>query len=174
MPGDNVGNNEFKSRRDLSSALLSSAASCSSLSPARDKTSLASRGRATRVPLLASSEFPVLCAVSEPDRAGEPVPEPGAGLSLGTLPAALRPRARRAPRPRRLPHQARFWACRYARYCIGLDQVCAVCRGKKKASEGRGFLASTVCFLASKVQKKVIKIGNFFFLHVMKRRETEN
>lgn len=66
-------------------------------------------------------------AVSQPDRAREPIAEPGAGLPLGSLAAALRPGARRAPRPRRVPHQARFWSRRYARYCIHLHQVCAVC-----------------------------------------------
>lgn len=62
--------------------------------------------------------FFILYPVSQPDRAREPISELGAGLPLGSLTAALRPEACRVPRPCCISHQARFWSCRYARYCI--------------------------------------------------------
>lgn len=51
--------------------------------------------------------------VSEPDRAWEPVSQPGAGVSLGAHSAAPGPQPLGAPRPRGLPHPAGLRALRY-------------------------------------------------------------
>lgn len=66
------------------------------------------------------------CAVYKPDRAWQPISQPGAGVPMGQHAAAPRPGPCRVPRPRHLPHKARFWSRRYARYCIFLDR--GLCR----------------------------------------------
>lgn len=76
------------------------------------------------------SVFPT---VYKPDRAWQPIPQPGAGVPMGQHAAAPRPRPRRVPRSRHLPHKARFWSRRYARYCIFLDR--GLCR-----------LSADICF----------------------------
>lgn len=75
-------------------------------------------------------------AVSEPDRAWEPLSQPGAGVSLGALPAAPGSQPRRAPRPRGLPHPAGLRALRYARYCISCGQVCAAAGPRPRLGRG--------------------------------------
>lgn len=76
---------------------------------------------------------PCISAVYKPDRAWQPIPQPGAGVSMGQHAAAPRPWPRRVPRSRHLPHKARFWSRRYARYCIFLDR--GLCR-----------LSADICF----------------------------
>lgn len=78
--------------------------------------------------LFFSSSSRSYCAVYKPDRAWQPISQPGAGVPMGQHAAAPRPGPRRVPRPRHLPHKARFWSRRYARYCIFLDR--GLCRLK--------------------------------------------
>jgi len=53
---------------------------------------------------LSLSPPPSLPSVHQPDREREPVPQPGERVSLGLRAAEGRRGARRAPRPRHLPH----------------------------------------------------------------------
>lgn len=73
-------------------------------------------------------------AVPEPDRAWEPLSQPGAGVPLGTLSAAPGPQPRRAPRPRRLSHPAGLRALRYARYCTCRGPMYS-CRAEAEAQD---------------------------------------
>lgn len=81
--------------------------------------------------------------VHKPDRARQPVPQPGAGVPLGQHAAAPRPRPRRVPRSCHLPHKARFWSRRYARYCILLDR--GLCRLSADLLPFTKGLASSLC-----------------------------